>query len=111
MTDGFQKKIKFPDHPMKVGESFTQGLPFNMPITDSKLKIDAKTVIYAHQKAIADGFAYFDLKPDSLALKKAPIATANYNRGWFRKKWFWPPKDNFGKPTTPPLLNAWSSAA
>src|ERR1700759_5095425 len=29
MTSGFQKNIKFPDHPMKIGESFTQGFPFN----------------------------------------------------------------------------------
>jgi hypothetical protein len=55
MTNGFQKNIKFPDHPMKVGETFTQGLPLNLPITDSKLKIDAKTVYTL--TSIADGFA------------------------------------------------------
>jgi len=92
MTDGFQKKIKFPDHPMKVGESFTQGLPFNMPITDSKLKIDAKTVYTLTN--IADGFAYFDLKPSidiSIPIKGNTLTITGGGSG----KMVYSLKDNF----------------
>jgi hypothetical protein len=92
MTDGFQKKIKFPDHPMKVGESFTQGLPFNMPITDSKLKIDAKTVYTL--TSIADGFAYFDLKPSldiSIPIKGNTLTITGGGSG----KMVYSLKDNF----------------
>ncbi len=97
MTDGFQKKIKFPDHPMKVGESFTQGLPFNMPITDSKLKIDAKTVYTL--TSIADGFAYFDLKPSidvSIPIKGNTLTITGGGSG----KMVYSIKDNFATEST-----------
>jgi len=97
MTDGLQKKIKFPDHPMQVGESFTQGLPFNMPITDSKLKIDAKTVYTL--TSIADGFAYFDLKPSidvSIPIKGNTLTITGGGSG----KMVYSIKDNFATELT-----------
>jgi len=59
MMDMVQKNIKFPDHPMKIGESFTQDMPLNIPVAGN-MKIDSK-VVYKLVN-IADGKAYFDIQ-------------------------------------------------
>lgn len=63
--DIVQRQIKFPDKPLKPGDSFTQGAPMNIPIKkdgSSIAKIDAG-ITYKLIK-IADGKAYFDLIPN-----------------------------------------------
>jgi len=59
MMDLVQKNIKFPDHPIKVGESFTQDVPLNIPVTGN-MHMDSK-VVYTLVN-IADGKAYFDIQ-------------------------------------------------
>jgi hypothetical protein len=59
MMDMVQKSIKFPDHPMRVGESFTQDMPLSIPVAGN-MKIDSK-VVYKLVN-IADGKAYFDIQ-------------------------------------------------
>jgi len=59
MMDMVQKNIKFPDHPMKIGESFTQEMPMNIPVAGN-MKIDSKVVYKL--VSIADGKAYFDIQ-------------------------------------------------
>jgi len=58
MMNLVQKNIKFPDRPMKVGESFTQDMPLNIPVGHN-MKIESK-VIYK-LVSVADGKAYFDI--------------------------------------------------
>lgn len=55
-----QKSIKFPDHPMKPGETFTQDMPMNLPIAGNKMNLDSK-VIYKLAR-IEGGNAYFDVQ-------------------------------------------------
>jgi len=59
MMGTIQKQIKFPDHPMHVGESFTQDIPFNMPMNMGGSSVDSKAVYTLVN--IADGKAYFDM--------------------------------------------------
>lgn len=61
MLDFVQNQIKFPEKPMKPGDSFTQSVPINVPVggKENNLKIDA-SVTYKLIK-IEDGKAYFDL--------------------------------------------------
>lgn len=44
MMSMFQRTIKFPDHPLKPGDTFTQDMPFNIPIQgmggDNKIDIN-----------------------------------------------------------------------
>lgn len=61
MVNNLQKNIKFPDHPMKIGESFTQGLPLSLPMGNGNMNLKAETVYTLTN--IADGKAYFDVKP------------------------------------------------
>jgi len=63
MMNMLQNQIKFPDKPLKPGDSFTQGGPINIPVKDSSnVKINAG-VTYKLIR-IADGKAYFDLIPN-----------------------------------------------
>jgi len=66
MLSAFKKQVKFPDHPLKVGDSFTHEAPINLPST-TKLGINAtKTLVKTTYKliSIADGKAYFDVAQD-----------------------------------------------
>ena len=63
MMSLLQKQIKFPDKPLKPGDSFTQAMPMNIPISkDNNLKMDGG-VIYK-LVSISDGKAYFDIVPN-----------------------------------------------
>jgi hypothetical protein len=60
MLNGMQNQIKFPDHPLKVGDTFTQDAPLNMPGSGANA---SKTLVKSTYKltGIADGKAYFDV--------------------------------------------------
>jgi hypothetical protein len=63
MMDLFQKQIQFPDKPLKPGDTFTQGSPMSIPISQGKnVQIDA--AITYKLISISDGKAYFDIVPD-----------------------------------------------
>ncbi|HVW95711.1 MAG TPA: hypothetical protein VHA56_07065 [Mucilaginibacter sp.] len=55
-----QYKIKFPDHPLKVGDTFVQDMPFAIPMAQNE---NGATAIKATYKltGINDGKAYFDV--------------------------------------------------
>jgi hypothetical protein len=59
MMEIVQKNIKFPDHPMKIGESFTQDMPLSLPAAGNNMNIDSK-VVYKLVNITA-GIAYFDV--------------------------------------------------
>jgi len=58
-----QKQIKFPDHPLKVGESFTQEVPMNLPMTGKMGLSFTKTTVKTTYTlvSIAGGKANFDI--------------------------------------------------
>ena len=60
MMNLFQKMVKFPDHPLHVGDAFTQEMPLSIPLQGTDLNSDAKTV-YKLTK-IENGQAYFDVQ-------------------------------------------------
>ena len=60
MMNAIQKNIKFPDHPMKIGETFTQDMPLNIPVGGNNMDIDSKVVYKL--VSMADGNAYFDVQ-------------------------------------------------
>ena len=58
MMNKMMGMINFPEHPLKVGESFTQNLPFDFPMVKGmviNIKITYKLI------SVTDGKAYFDL--------------------------------------------------
>ncbi|RKR81131.1 hypothetical protein BDD43_1275 [Mucilaginibacter gracilis] len=55
---GIQAIVKFPEKPMKIGDSFTQDTPMDLPIADMQLKLISKTTYKL--TAIEDNIAYFD---------------------------------------------------
>jgi len=54
-----RNEIKFPDHPLLVGDSFTQDVPINIPTAGSNISLAIK-IVYKLAK-IADGKAFFDV--------------------------------------------------
>jgi hypothetical protein len=63
MADGIQATIKFPDGPMKIGDTFTQDLPMNLPMAGLGAgKMTSKTTYKL--TAIENNKAYFDLVYD-----------------------------------------------
>jgi hypothetical protein len=63
MLNSLQNQIKFPDRPLKVGDTFTQDAPMNLPTTSKINAGDSKTSVKSTYKltSIADGKAYFDV--------------------------------------------------
>jgi hypothetical protein len=63
MLNSLQNQIKFPDRPLKVGDTFTQEAPMNLPMTSKINAGDSKTIVKSTYKltSIADGKAYFDV--------------------------------------------------
>ena len=63
MMNLFQKQIQFPDKALKPGDTFTQGSPMDIPITQGQsIHIDAGMTYKL--VSISDGKAYFDLTPN-----------------------------------------------
>jgi hypothetical protein len=60
LMNAVQNKVKFPDHALKIGDSFTQDVPLNLPMADNS---DGQTDVKATYTltAIKDGNAYFDM--------------------------------------------------
>ncbi|WP_259071252.1 hypothetical protein HDF24_04305 [Mucilaginibacter sp. X4EP1] len=76
-----QKNIKFPDHPIKVGESFTQDVPFNMPNMGNS-SVDSKAVYTL--VSITDGKAYFDISQTinmKMNIQQAQVTIAGSGSG------------------------------
>lgn len=76
-----QKNIKFPDHPIKVGESFTQEIPFNMPNMGNS-SVDSKAVYTL--VSITDGKAYFDISQTinmKMNIQQAQVTIAGSGSG------------------------------
>jgi len=74
IINGLQHQIRFPDHPLKIGESFTQEVPIVLPFTPSNNSIVIK-VSYTLLK-ISEGNAYFEMVNDlnaSLSLKNIMV--------------------------------------
>lgn len=59
MMNSMMGAVNFPEHPIKVGESFTQTVPFNLPMTNKGIDISIK-VIYKLTSISGDN-AYFDI--------------------------------------------------
>lgn len=94
MMNMIQKQIQFPDTPLKPGESFTQGVPMNLPIGKNigDVKIDAG--ITYKLVSIADGKAYFDMIPNlSMNFKIKSVAVDMSGSG--TGKMVYSIKDNF----------------
>lgn len=76
MMEAFQNNIKFPDKPMKVGDSFVQDMPFNLPMMGGGMKTEAK--ITYKLISIAGGKANFDIAStmnmDMAVGKGSPVA-------------------------------------
>jgi hypothetical protein len=92
MMANFQQMIKFPDRPMKIGDTFTQGMPINIPMGGNNTAIDVK-ITYKLTR-IADGNAYFDLDEHidlDLMVKKATVKVTGNGKGTM----VYAMKDNF----------------
>lgn len=93
MMDIVQKQIKFPDAPLKPGDTFKQGSPMNIPINANKnIQIDAGVVYKL--VSISDGKAYFDLTPNfsmDFKIKNTSISVIGTGAG----KMIYSIKDNF----------------
>jgi hypothetical protein len=59
LINSVQNKIQFPDHALKVGDTFTQDVPLNIPMGGNNTEADVK-LIYKLVK-IDGGNAYFDV--------------------------------------------------
>lgn len=56
--EGLSGQVNFPDYPLKIGDSFTQKVPFNMPVGNGSGNIELK-ITYTFKK-VAGQKAYFD---------------------------------------------------
>jgi hypothetical protein len=57
--NSIQNMIKFPDHPLHIGDTFTQDMPFNIPVPGNNMTTNAKVVYKL--VSITNGNAYFDV--------------------------------------------------
>jgi hypothetical protein len=62
MMEGIQANIKFPEKPLKIGDTFTQEMPMDIPVAGFNAKMSSK--ITYKLVTIQDNKAYFDLKYD-----------------------------------------------
>lgn len=93
MMDMVQKMIKFPDKPLKPGDSFTQDAPVNMPVSgDNKIKMNGGVTYKLI--SVSDGKAYFDMVPTfsvDFKIRNTAISVAGSGTG----KMVYSIKDNF----------------
>lgn len=62
MINSIQHQVKFPERPLKIGDSFTQEIPLNLPISTNAISIKIK-VTY-RLISVSDGTAYFEMLQD-----------------------------------------------
>jgi hypothetical protein len=92
MMNLIQKEIQFPNHPLKPGDTFTQGMPINIPVKGNDINVDAK-VIYK-LVSVSDGKAYFDMVQNlnvNFQMKKGTVNVTGNGTG----KMVYSIKDNF----------------
>src|SRR6185503_15911901 len=85
---------KFPEKPMKPGDSFTQTMPFNMPMKDGGGDIKVEASVTYKLTSISDGKAYFDMTPSfsmNVTVKKISVDMSGTGTG----KMVYSIKDNF----------------
>jgi len=93
MMDLVQKQIQFPDKPLKPGDSFTQGGPMNIPISEGN-NIKMSAGVTYKLISISDGKAFFDMTPNfSMDFTMKGVAI-NFN-GTGTGKMVYSIKDNF----------------
>ena len=93
MMDLVQKQIQFPDKPLKPGDSFTQGMPLNIPISAGN-NIQMNAGMTYKLVSISDGKAYFDMVPNfSMDFKMKGVAVSFSGTG--TGKMVYSIKDNF----------------
>jgi len=59
MMNAIQNAVKFPDRPLKVGDTFEQEMPFSLPVAGTGLSMNAKVTYKL--VSINAGNAYFDV--------------------------------------------------
>ena len=92
LMNTIQKQIKFPDHPMKIGETFTQSMPMSLPMGSNNM--DLNTEVIYKLVSITDGNANFDVQ-QSMNMS-IPVAGATINvSGTGAGKLVYSIKDNF----------------
>ncbi|HZY37983.1 MAG TPA: hypothetical protein VFE53_15100 [Mucilaginibacter sp.] len=92
LMNTIQKHIQFPDHPMKIGETFTQTMPMSIPMGGSNMDLNSQVVYKL--VSITDGNANFDVQ-QSMDMSM-PIAGATINiSGTGGGKLVYSIKDNF----------------
>lgn len=73
MIDGMKAAVNFPTTPMKIGDTFTQDTPMDLPIAGMASKINSKTTFKL--VSIDNNKAYFDLTYDlSMDMNGSAIA-------------------------------------
>jgi hypothetical protein len=93
MMDLVQKQIKFPDRPLKPGDSFTQSSPMNIPMgSDNNIKMEGG--ITYKLVSISAGKAYFDMVPNFSMDFKVKTVSINVT-GTGTGKMVYSIKDNF----------------
>ncbi len=93
MMDLVQKQIQFPDKPMKPGDSFTQGMPMNIPISAGN-NMQMNAGVTYKLVSISDGKAYFDMVPNfsmDFKMKEVSVSFSGTGTG----KMVYSIKDNF----------------
>jgi hypothetical protein len=94
MMSMLQRQIKFPETPMKPGDSFTQTMPFNMPMKGGTGDIKVEVNVTYKLNSISNGKAYFDMTPSfsmSVRVKKINVEMSGTGTG----KMVYSIKDNF----------------
>ena len=82
MMNMLRNAVKFPDRPLKAGDTFTIGSPITIPVKGNNAKLDFK-VIYK-LVSIADGKANFDIIQNlnmSFQMKKVNVSLSGTGNG------------------------------
>ena len=75
MMNTFQNMVKFPDRPLHIGDTFTQDMPFNLPVAGNSMAANAKVTYKL--VSIDNGMAYFDVEQNMDM--NIPIKTESMN--------------------------------
>jgi len=94
MMQMLQRQIKFSEKPMKPGDSFTQTMPFNMPMKGGTGDIKVEASVTYKLNSISNGKAFFDMTPSfnmNFDIKKVSVSMSGIGTG----KMVYSIKDNF----------------